>query len=346
MRKNLSRSDGRYKEIEKFKDYELTQCIAYEMAVRNEEIKELAYKRDSTSILNMFDETWIKRMNTISTKEEEDEILDEFTKIAVANIEMYKENQRLRKEIIEKSYFDIANQKGSKINDLLSNVFYKDYVSRETQRIQAKKSHLIDTGSMKYAFTDEGKADTKKKGVIKYDELYPVFSRHIPIIPEDLSKEIDIVINMALPKNEILSYIDKIKSNYDKNPQLFKSASLLSSLSSIDKEIFTIKIKTKKKGSSSNLNMPEKKQQEVYADLFFLYDVMEDASIKKQKDKFDHFRYEMIMYYGEKVRRYYRKKDIDEILDHISTPRDQSIREYYKVMKYYIDEYGYKTLLV
>jgi len=162
MRKNLSRSDGRYKEIEKFKDYELTQCIAYEMAVRNEEIKELAYKRDSTSILNMFDETWIKRMNTISTKEEEDEILDEFTKIAVANIEMYKENQRLRKEIIEKSYFDIANQKGSKINDLLSNVFYKDYVSRETQRIQAKKSHLIDTGSMKYAFTDEGKADTKK----------------------------------------------------------------------------------------------------------------------------------------------------------------------------------------
>ena len=35
------RSDSIYKEIEEFEDYEYSNCIAYEMAIRNKEVKRL-----------------------------------------------------------------------------------------------------------------------------------------------------------------------------------------------------------------------------------------------------------------------------------------------------------------
>lgn len=35
------RTDDRYKRIEKFKPYELTHCIVFEMAGRNEEVRKL-----------------------------------------------------------------------------------------------------------------------------------------------------------------------------------------------------------------------------------------------------------------------------------------------------------------
>ena len=38
------RDDLIYKEIEEFQDYELTNCIAYEMAIRNEDIKKLLHE--------------------------------------------------------------------------------------------------------------------------------------------------------------------------------------------------------------------------------------------------------------------------------------------------------------
>ena len=41
----LKRSDRIYKEIESFEDYELTNCIAYEMAIRNDEIIKFLKKR-------------------------------------------------------------------------------------------------------------------------------------------------------------------------------------------------------------------------------------------------------------------------------------------------------------
>jgi len=38
------RDDNVYKEIEAFEDYEYTNCIAFEMAIRNDEVKSLLDK--------------------------------------------------------------------------------------------------------------------------------------------------------------------------------------------------------------------------------------------------------------------------------------------------------------
>lgn len=42
----LQRDDPRYKEIERFKSYELTPCMAYEMAMRNKEVMQILQKLD------------------------------------------------------------------------------------------------------------------------------------------------------------------------------------------------------------------------------------------------------------------------------------------------------------
>jgi len=53
----------------------------------------------------------------------------------------------------------------------------------------------------------------------------------------------------------------------------------------------------------------------------------------------------MIDHYAKKVAHYHGIKDIDDVSDSIGTPRDQTIREYKKMMTKYIDEFGYKKLL-
>lgn len=52
MKRPPYRSDKQYKEIEKFRDYELTQCIAYEMAIRNAENIKLAEEYNAPKSLD------------------------------------------------------------------------------------------------------------------------------------------------------------------------------------------------------------------------------------------------------------------------------------------------------
>ena len=40
------RDDNIYKEIEAFNDYEFTNCIAFEMAIRNKEVKSFYQKQN------------------------------------------------------------------------------------------------------------------------------------------------------------------------------------------------------------------------------------------------------------------------------------------------------------
>ena len=54
-KKSLKRSSNEYVEIENFKDYELTNNIAYEMAIRNEEVKALIEEYDSLDEANKYE---------------------------------------------------------------------------------------------------------------------------------------------------------------------------------------------------------------------------------------------------------------------------------------------------
>ena len=57
----LARSDNKYTDIEKFKTYELTPCIAYEMAIRNEDVIGIFKRLDIVTEMMSRDEYLYKR---------------------------------------------------------------------------------------------------------------------------------------------------------------------------------------------------------------------------------------------------------------------------------------------
>ena len=59
--KILPRNHKQYKEIENFKTYELTPCIAYEMAIRNQDVKDLLKKYDKILSMMLEDKYLYKR---------------------------------------------------------------------------------------------------------------------------------------------------------------------------------------------------------------------------------------------------------------------------------------------
>ncbi len=222
-----------------------------------------------------------------------------------------------------------------------------DFYLHESVEEQMKKTLVVDYEKIKNSLGTNGIAPTKAGGEIDYKIVFPAFSKPLPDIPANLSKEIDLHINLALPLEEIIAYVKTIKDAYDKSGgTVFRTPSVLDDNIEIDKNISSIHIKTKKKNSKLDISIPDKKKQEVYADLFFIYDTLYVSDIEKQGDKIQHIKSEMIDYYAAKVARYNNIRDIDDISYEIGTPRDQSIREYGKIMKHYIADCGYKSLLV
>jgi len=338
----LTRFDNQYKDIEKFKDFELTQCIAYEMAIRNPERKKLQEEYLKQSFTKNIDK-WIDRFNNIETDEEFKALILEFIKVEGINNTIVEENDKLQYAIEEKSFFSPRRESDIKLlNDVIIT-----YLLRDSQRKQASNSAIIDSDSLTESImNDDGTTKTIHNGIINYEKLFPKFTRPHPVIPKNMSKEIDIKVNLKLPAKELLAYVEVIKKNYDaSNGEAFQAATLLTTTAEIDREIFSIQIKMKRKGSKSKLEMPEKTQQEVYADLFFLYDVYRDGSIKKQNDKYNYFCDKLLTYYTDKVCRYHGISDKEDVYDSIGTPNEHYTRQYLKVMKGYIDQYAYKSLL-
>jgi len=343
---SVSRSDARYKEVERFRDYELTQCIAYEMAVRNPDMKKMIRKINDESEFNHFGEERIKRLENAQNKEEERAILLEFLNESPQRgkkiLQGFKEEEKASKDF----FFNIPTRLKISFESLSSNSDYDNRVKTSSQREQVRKSSMVADERLKSNFEDDGTAKTTKGAIIDYSKLFPKFSRPQPVIPDEFSKEIDLHINLALPAKEILAYVETIKKNYDKSQgEVFKTPSPLAEAQKIDKSIATIQIEMKKKGSPVTFDVPEKTQQEIYADLLFLYDVFTDETFAKPSKKMEYFHERMQDYYAQKVAKYNGIKDIKKVLYDISTPHNQTIRNLFKMMQTYIDDYGYKTLI-
>jgi hypothetical protein len=344
--KTPSRSDTQYREIENFKDYELTQCIAYEMAKRNPEIKLLLAKKAKLNeqIFSHFNEEYMDKLDKAGSEEELKTLMQEFLQEHPLELQLFLEEKALDDEIVQKSFFPIVSDEEIAIDT--KNPVLKQYYSANSQRAQARRSQVIDNETIEDEFNDTGTVKTVSGSTIKYVDLFPPFSRPLPVIPSQTSKEIDVILNLALPASDLTALVEEIKKAYEKSGgEAYQVQSPLTLAVEIDKELFNIHIKTKKKGSSTNLEMPTKRKQEVYADLLFLYDVYHNSDLKGKGEKLYHFRSEMIDYYAYKVMKYHGLKDIDDVSADIGTPRDQSIREYLKIMEAYIDDYGYKKLI-
>lgn len=311
------RSDDIYLEIENFQDYELTNCIAYEMAIRNDEVKSL--------LLSNTD-----KLYTI------DEVLDR----------VFNDKPDLLKDVFLMSAFEynIYNlYKSENLNNENYKTFYLKY------KRERKKEYLIQAGD---AFFVESSihilSNGKKRG---HQRISKKYSR--PEMKQNFYNNFRFDLNLSLPKEELIAYISQIKDEYDRDNSIIKSPlELLGEKLNIK----TIKFKemTSKewadcffiydyfKVSTDKLKGTKfQKLQELLTEYNGIKIEKTKEELRKSKNRNDNSKYKIVSFkvYNELRDNYVHKK----IKPFYSLA---TIEDRLKLMTLLIDDLGYKTLIL
>lgn len=286
MKDNLpKRTDVIYKEIESFEDYEYTNCIAYEMAIRNDKVKQLLEKIDSLPIYNdKYEESYYTDEYYIIDKELEKHYfinykirkhlkfsyksyLKEFHEVFFNRAEYVKVMQIIEKKVFGKDIIEELTNYEEKV----SNYFYKNLerISFKYDKFTTEedRTHLNSRRLMKriYGITEEGQfieEDEEKKAIIE-NRAFLMFKRPRLLIPQDLDKTIALTINLNLPSEELIAYISKIKDEYDKDHSIIKSPL----------ELLGKALDKAEKIKSKAVPKDKEKRKKAMADAFYTYDV-------------------------------------------------------------------------
>jgi hypothetical protein len=307
-----NRNKWKYRRIEKYEDYEFTHCIAYEMAIRNEEVIILTKLLENLNILNKelflnqnFLDSNIEEINSYAMSEliylrivfdnfslllnqyENDYLLNIIQTYNNATFQMFKSHYNEEKSLknlfnkatnadkiliimvlcvsvdwkLEREYY-VVNEMKSITKKHIDKLFLKNNNYEPSEEIS---SH-IDT-----VFTDpnykENYIHEERAGYIVYQGAYEndnsfTINKVIPNFEKPLRmfNTMSISINPSLPLNDILSFVKKIKEDYDKKCD-FKSFFELSL------EDFIVNSDTK-----STINNASSYNKEKWADMFYIYD--------------------------------------------------------------------------
>lgn len=352
----IKRDDLQYLEVEKFKEYELTHCIAYEMAIRNEKVINLIIK----GFTEYLDKDLNEPLNAPT--------LEELGK--TSHSEKYFKELRdtyfMPQGLYLKYHFfsDIwkriealikQNARDSKELERLSNKIQNEDITKEEWDWFTNRKDIRMLGSLIFE---------KKIAYFKYDdkiqnENYHTLEHHTPtyyerlyyingekeekitaqIIEPNYSRpkltsfhkvtERDIRINLSMPKNELIDFICKVKEDYDKSPKLntIKSISELLGEEKLPfkdlvynkKEVPLLDRKTKKEIKATSFTSNSSKM----ADILYIYDCLKLGYSKIN-----------IIY---ELSRYHNK---DTALD------DDTYRRYVSISKDFIDRQRYKELFL
>ncbi|MFY4795173.1 hypothetical protein ACOTVS_01440 [Aliarcobacter butzleri] len=334
MDKLPQRDDLIYKEIEEFQDYELTNCVAYEMAIRNTEVKELL-KEIVLYPLYEFSPYEDKHIE-LDEKLEKNYFIDfKIRKHIEKSYEEYlkkyhKQFYETQEYIKIKIAFENKEFEEHIINNIIEyedkvkNYFYSNFERLKFEynkfTTEEDKTHnnsrplfyelsIVDIyGKLKTV--DQLKKEEKKSyTTIIEDRNFLRLKRPRLSIYKELDKTIKFNINLNLPKEELIAYISKIKDDFDKDNSIIKTP--LELLGEILEK-------------SDNKRTPKKPKASVYADWFYIYDYWkyEKTQGKTDKDIFVALEVENNVPYKEDMLRKIRDK-----------------------MKYLIDDLGYKELI-
>ena len=284
MNKLPQRNDLSYKEIEEFKDYELTNCIAYEMAIRNEIIIEII-------------DTYLDTKDELIFGEDE---------------EAYKLLNDYGFDGLSLSCYKISNFPSFNIN-YNSGMISADY-SEEILLDKNKNNniYLVDNILINASYEDD---QNKEINIIENNNINENYIPSIhfgygrPLLKFKKNKIFNIQINLNLPQDELMSYISKIKDEYNKDNSIIKIP--LELLGEILEK-------------NDNKRTPKKPKASVYADWFYIYDYWKYEKTQEKTDKeiFVNLQVENDVPYNEDMIRKIRDK-----------------------MKYFIDDLGYKELI-
>ena len=185
MNKLPQRDDLIYKEIEEFKDYELTNCIAYEMAIRIKEVREL---------LNF---VVLKRIvNDIEKKE----------------LQVKSNLLAVKYQLEKKSVITYYREKIKKIKNINFNKEEFIFAGELTGNDFISSNNMM---SIIYTQINSNNNTFRSR-------LVNQFSRpEMLLLPSQKFPKFDL--NLNLPKEELIAYISKIKDDFDKNNSIIKT---------------------------------------------------------------------------------------------------------------------------
>lgn len=294
------RSEYKYIE-EEYELYELTHCMAYEMAIRNENVKHILkvlkelqnnykevlytiFQNDSLEyvvhacldsiyeLLTIYNETATKKIDfsEIDSWDESTSQIGHKTINFIMKI-IVELNDELNKQyyMIDKREGIIPKGLNDDVNPKLDNWFY-EHIDESLTNSDYKNDYIEKAGYEIFLGAD-----------INNDELS--CSKIKPKFKTSLKQfnQTEITLNLSLPKKELLAFVEKIKDDYDN-----EESYLLNYLEFLGKEL----------GINSKVykNMTAKK----WADHFYIYDVLKLYDRPKIKEE---IRLELTKYHGVRV---------------------------------------------
>ena len=242
------RDDLIYKEIEEFQDYELTNCVAYEMAIRNENISALVNK-------------YLKKRFVFSYTEEKNddiELLKNYgftleTMLMTEILKILKEDIKVFSGLVSRNATYPNNILKNKINNNSYVYFEKDSFFSESFD---DKNTIVEK-------IDEKNIDKNFISSIR-------FSFRRPQLKFKKNKIFNTEINLNSSKDELIAYISKIKDNFDKDNSIIKTP---------------LELLGETLEKSDNKKTPKKPKASVYADWFYIYDYWKYEKTQGKTDK-------------------------------------------------------------
>jgi len=248
MNKLPQRDDLIYKEIEEFQDYELTNCVAYEMAVRNKNISALVNK-------------YLKKRFVFSYAEEKN-----------ADIELLKDYGFTLETMLWTEILGILKQDIKLFNGRIrtpitySNDILKNKTNNNSYIYFEKDSFFSESFYDKNTIVEKIKENNINKEFISSIR----FSFKRPKLQFQRNKIVKIDSNLNLPKEELIAYISKIKDDFDKDNSIIKTP---------------LELLGETLEKSDNNKTPKKPKASVYADWFYIYDYWKYEKIQGKTDK-------------------------------------------------------------
>ena len=229
----INRDDSIYKEIESFETYEYTNCIAYEMAIRNEELK------NEISKYNIKD---LYPPRNRELKEEFGKIANEFFFDIHLHLDNIFNNNRNINNIFRpfpKKY--LIKQNIDSLNNFVNHPRLKE--------INHSKNFISIATELSFS---------------NY-KFFILYSRPQLYIPNNLRYTLP-ELNLALPLDELIELVTIYKKEYEKGNKIFKTEIEVLG-EKLEKATHTVKIKDVDIKIKEHLSTKDK-----MADLFFIYD--------------------------------------------------------------------------
>lgn len=276
----LKRSDDDYLEIEQFKEYEFSWCIAFEMAKRDAELRKDTqrfikfYKRHKIKIdfipfsVETFEKDFNYRLHRRAKVIFEygyDYFAQKYWLIPIDLYYVTQDETALKMAEVYVHQFhhieeEMPNERFSLEDE--DGIFFESSVNLNNEHFFQDKGIISDEDILE-AIADFDIDPSLIESKIKVTEN---FSRPKLSIPATVNKNVHIELNLALPKNELLAYISKIKNRYDEDKNIIKSAVELLGAELLDAGFLEVDSEQMYKKDR------RKTMSEKCADLFFIYD--------------------------------------------------------------------------